>query len=348
MHAIFLDLSKAFDRVWHDGLIYKLKVNDISGNILQLLQNFLKDRKQRVVLNGKSSKWKSISAGVPQGSFLGPLFFLIYINDIISNVTCGIKLYADDTPLFSVVDDENVTACVSNRDLEKINLWAWKWKMQFNANKMEEVIFSCKRHKINHPKLRLGNDEIASKNEHKHLRLILDSKLDLKSRIRDTILKAHKGIGIIKCLSNYVCREVLEQMYKLHVRPHLDDGDIIYHKHDPEMHLHFTQKLEQTQYSVALAVTGAWRGTSRQRLYDELGWETLYHRRWYRRLCHFHSLCKAKAPDYLYLEIAQQQNLVYNLRNPHCYEQPTGRTIRYSNSYFQNTVSEWNLLDSKV
>ena len=109
-----------------------------------------------------------------------------------------------------------------------------------------------------------------------------------------------------------------------------------------------SQKLEQTQYSAALAVTGAWRGTNRQKLYNKLGWETLYHRRWYRRLCYFYSLLKSKASAYLYSEIPQQQNLVYNPRNPHCYEQPTGRTIRYSNSYFQNTISEWNLLDNKV
>ena len=215
MRAVFLDLSKAFDRVWHDGLLYKLEFNGISGNILQLIKNFLKDRKQRVVLNGKSSKWESISEGVPQGSVLGPLFFLIYINDIVSNVTCGIKLYADDTSLFSVVDDENITARALNRDLEKINLWAWQWKMQFNANKTEEVIFSCKRQKPNHPNLRLGNDAIASKNEHKHLGLILDSKLDFQSHIREAILKARRGIGMIKCLSKYVCREVLEQIYKL-------------------------------------------------------------------------------------------------------------------------------------
>ena len=192
------------------------------------------------------------------------------------------------------MDDENITARALNRDLEKINLWAWQWKMQFNANKMwqwkmqfnankmEEVIFSCKRQKLNHPNLRLANDAIASKNEHKHLGLILDSKLDFQSHIREAILKARRGMGMIKCLSKYVCREVLEQIYKLCIRPHLDYGDIIYHKHDPEMHLHFTQKLEQTQYSAALAVTGAWRGTSRQKLYNELGWETLYHRRWYR------------------------------------------------------------------
>ena len=84
---------------------------------------------------------------------------------------------------------------------------------------------------------------------------------------------------MIKCLSKCVCGEVLEQIYKLYVRPHFDYGAIIYHKHDPEMHLHFTEKLDQTQYSVVLAVTGAWRGTSRQILYDELRWESLYHRR---------------------------------------------------------------------
>ena len=110
MCTTFLDLLKAFHRVWHEGLIYKQKVNGISGNILQLLQNFLKVRKQRVVFNGKSSKWKWISAGVPEGSVLGPLFFLIYIND---------NTHADDTHIFSVVDGENVTTRVLNRDLEK-------------------------------------------------------------------------------------------------------------------------------------------------------------------------------------------------------------------------------------
>ena len=121
MRAVFLDLSKAFDKVWHDGPLYKLEGNGISGNILQLLQSLLKDRKQRLVLNGKSSKWESISAGVPQGSVLGPLFFLIYINDIVSNITCGIKLYSDDTSLFSVVDDANVTARKINVGVELEN-----------------------------------------------------------------------------------------------------------------------------------------------------------------------------------------------------------------------------------
>ena len=84
------------------------------------------------------------------------------------------------------------------------------------------------------------------------------------------ILKARRGIGLIKYISKYVSREVLDQVYKLYIRPHLDYGDIIYHRFEPEMHLEITKKLEQVQYSVALAVTGTWRGTSRQKLYEEL------------------------------------------------------------------------------
>ena len=79
--AVFLDLSKAFDRVWHDGLMYKMEYCGISGDLLALIQSFLSDRKQQVVLNGKSSQWSTISVGVPQGSVLGPLFSLVYIND---------------------------------------------------------------------------------------------------------------------------------------------------------------------------------------------------------------------------------------------------------------------------
>ena len=114
------------------------------------------------------------------------------------------------------------------------------------------------------------------------------------------------------------------------------------------MHLEFTKKLEQVQYSAALAVTGAWRGTSRERFYKELGWETLYHRRWYRRLSHFFSLIKSKSPEYLFIEIPQERQLEYNLRNSSAYEQPRARTVRYSNTYFHNTLFEWNLLDKEI
>ena len=189
----------------------------------------------------------------------------MYINDLVENVDSDVKMFADDTSLFSVVYDEATTAQQLNRDLERVRLWAWQWKMEFNATKTQEVIFSAKRIKPHHPNLFLGDTEVERKSEHKHLGLILDSKLNFQSHIREAIMKARRGIGIIRYLSRYVSRDVLDQVYKLYVRPHLDYGDIIYHRFDPNMSLDLTRKLEQTQYSAALAVTGAWRGTNRQR-----------------------------------------------------------------------------------
>jgi hypothetical protein len=188
--AVFLDLSKAFDRVWHGGLLYKLECSGVSGNLLHLISNFLSNREQRVLLNGKNSEWKRISAGVPQGSVLGPLFFLVYINDIVENIHSEIKLFADDTSLFSIVESEIRTADDLNRDLEKVRLWAWQWKMKFNTDKTEEVTFSSKRIRQDHPLLMLGADEVTKKSEHKHLGMILDSKLNFQSHIKEAIVKA--------------------------------------------------------------------------------------------------------------------------------------------------------------
>ena len=129
------------------------------------------------------------------------------------------------------------------------------------------------------------------------------------------------------------------------MRPHLDYGDTIYHKHDPDLKLDFTKKLESTQYSAALAVSGAWRGTSRQKLYDELGWESLYQKRWYRRMTRFYKLRSTRSPLYLYNLIPPERDLKYNLRMPYDYDQHIERTTRFSHTYFQNCISEWNRLD---
>ena len=274
--AVFLDISKAFDKVWHEGLIFKLKSNGISGPLLVLIDSYLSNCKQHVVLNGKSSNWSSIPAGVPQGSVLGPLFFLVYINDLVENDE---KLFADDTSLFTVVYVEGIAADQLNRDLKVISDWAYQWKMQFNPDKNKQaiqVIFSQKRTKPAHPPIFLNESEVKIKHEQKHLGMILDSCLNFNSHVREKIISARYYhiiiiiIGVIRYLSKYVSRDVLDQMYKLYVRPHLDYGDIIYHKHDPDLKLDFTKKLESTQYSAALAVSGAWCGTRRQKLYDEL------------------------------------------------------------------------------
>ena len=148
VRGIFLDISKAFDRVWHEGLIYKMKCIDITGMPLKLLQNFLQDWHQWVLLNGQCSSWAPVFAGVPQGSVLGPLFFLIYINDLTKDISSTNKLFADDTSMFSIVIDIDISKYELNSDLRKISIWTYQWKMHFNpdvSKQAQEVMFSKKK-----------------------------------------------------------------------------------------------------------------------------------------------------------------------------------------------------------
>ena len=118
--GIFLDISKAFDKVWHKGLLYKLKSYGIDGKAYKIIENYLSNRQQRVLLNGQSSSWLNINAGVPQGSVLGALLFLIYINDLSDNLISVSKLFADDTSIFSTVFDTKQSAQNLNKDLDLI------------------------------------------------------------------------------------------------------------------------------------------------------------------------------------------------------------------------------------
>ena len=121
VRSVFLDISKAFDKVWHEEVIFKLQQNGILDDLLNILSDFLRNRKQRVTLNGQSSSWTNFNAGVPQGSILGQLLFLIYINDLPDGLSSNAKLFADDTSLFSVLHDINTYTIESNSDLKKID-----------------------------------------------------------------------------------------------------------------------------------------------------------------------------------------------------------------------------------
>ena len=120
IRGTFLDISKAFDKVWHKGLIFKLKSYGVDGSLLKLMENYLTGRQQRVVLNGQNYSWKNVLAGVPQGSVLGHLLFLIYINDLPNGIESICKIFADDTLLFSKVKDATVSHTQLNNDLNKI------------------------------------------------------------------------------------------------------------------------------------------------------------------------------------------------------------------------------------
>ena len=156
VRGIFLDISKAFGKVWHEGLILKLHKNGICGEMINILEDFLSGRNQRAVLNSQGSSWAVIRAGVEQGSILGPLLFLIYINDLSNDIKSKCKLFADDTSLFSVVHDIDPSSNYRNHDLVKISEWAFQWKLKYNQTDSRNI-FTWKKTVSIHPIVYFNN-----------------------------------------------------------------------------------------------------------------------------------------------------------------------------------------------
>lgn len=279
IRGVFLDMSKAFNKVWHDGLLFKLKSYGVQGELFSVLENYLKNRQQRVVLNGQHSTWKDVLAGFPQRSVLGPLLFLIYINDLPNNLVSSTKLFADDTSLFSIVTSIEKSCNDLNGDLDAIKMWAHQWKMSFNPDlnkQASEVVFSKKRTPNIQPPLLFNNAHVLVVPYQKHRGLTLDGKLAFDHHLNEKIAKANRGIGLIKQLSGSLPRSALVTMYRSFVRPHLDYADVIY---DQPHNDTFCSRTESVQYNAALAITGAIRGTSREKIYQELGLESVRDRR---------------------------------------------------------------------
>ena len=359
--SIFLDISKAFDKVWHAGLVFKMKRNGIQGKLLRLLSDFLDDRQQRALLNGKSSEWLHVEAGVPQGSVLGPLLFLLYINDITVDIKSNIRIFADDVSLFHVTKYPITSFDDLQYDLYKISEWANQWRLRFNPDltkQATEVIFSTKTNPNVHPPLMFNNIPVKRVDEHKHLGIILDKKLSFTSHVNSKLTIARKGIGSILRLRKYLPRKTLEQIYKNFIRPHLEYGDIIFHQPSTTKEFSFDihlkplmQKLESLQYQAALAVTGAWRGTSTDKIYEELGWETLTNRRWYRRMSLFFLIANKQAPQYLcniITPLIHRRNRHQGDINAVYFEQFFCRTIKFSDSFIPSCVKNWNELDETL
>ena len=190
---------------------------------------------------------------------------------------------------------------------------------------------------------------------HKHLGLTLDTKLSFVHHINEKTAIAKKGIGVIKYLSKFVSVKTLDQIYKAFVRPHLDYCDVVYHI-PPNINLFDStisltcsmEKVERVQYQAALAVTGCWQGTNRNKLYEELGWESLSDRRWVRRMILFYKMLRYNYPVYLYEHIPRQRVPIYGCRSPHVFHEIKCRTSKYMNSFFPHCVKSWNTIDDRI
>ena len=222
--AVALDISKAFDRVWHAGLLHKLKFYGISGQIFGLISSFLSNRWLWVVLDGKSSQEYPVNAGVPQGSILGPTLFLPYINDLPDDVICNIAIYADDTALYSKCDQASdlwqqlELASELESDLRDNVDWGRKWLVDFNAGKTQLVSIDWSKN-TGGIDVKTDGSVLEDKSAFKMLGLTFSSKFDWGSYIVSIAKTASKKIGALIRSSKFLSPEVALYLYKSTIRP---------------------------------------------------------------------------------------------------------------------------------
>jgi hypothetical protein len=339
VHIVFCDISKAFDRVWHDGLLYKLKKFGIHGSLLLWFADYLSERYQRVVIKGQRSESGMIKAGVPQGSVLGPLLFLIYINDLTTITRANIKLFADDTSLYIEVDNPNTAARILNTDLQSLQNWADQWLVKFSPTKTK--LMTCSYRKKDHPPIQFNNVTLADVDHHKHLGLTLSSNLSWATHI-NSILSSVSPMGdVLKRLKYILDRKSIETIYFSFIRPKLEYGSHIWDncsKQDSEA-------LEKFQLDVARTVTGARKGTSHDLIYQETNWQTLAERRSACKIKQFSRIVNNDTPEFLQTLLPHK---VGENRPSSRYADNfiliKARTETFRRSFIPSTVKLWNSL----
>ena len=209
-------------------------------------------------------------------------------------MTSNAKLFADDTLLFSVIHDVNTSTKELNDDFKKVNDWAFQWKMSFSldpSKEAQEVIFSRKSKRSTDPSLVFNNNNVYKTFSQKHLGVTLDFKLTFEEHLNNVLAKVNKAVGLLRKFRNILPRTTLITIYKTFIPPDKDSGDVLY---DQASNNSFIEKLESIQYNACLALTGAIRSTSKEKIYQELGLESLRDRCWCRKLCLFYKILKMK------------------------------------------------------
>ena len=233
---IYIDLSKAFDTLDHHILLTKLQYYGVHGNSLSLFQSYLNNRKQSVYLNDICSQQLCISTGVPQGSILGPLLFIIYINDI--SKACNLfypVIYADDTTLsatlntFSPVDNQNSRLDHKiNDELMKILDWLKVNKLSLNINKTKAMLFHAPQKQVLIPDIKIGGTVIEFVDKFDFLGIVLDKHLNFKQHISKILFKISKTVGVMNKLKHFLPSVTLLTIYQSLIMPHLNYGILVW------------------------------------------------------------------------------------------------------------------------
>ena len=215
---IYLDFQKAFDKVPHQRLLLKLKAHGIGDSITDWIEQWLTDRRQRVVVDGEVSNWKSVLSGVPQGSVLGPILFLIYINDLDESITSNVLKFADDTKLFRKVNTDGDKQHLQN-DLDRLVKWSEKWQMLFNFGKCKCLHTGHGNLNVNY---KMGATVLGTTVKEKDLGVTISADMKVSQQCGIAASKGNQILGLIRRNITYKGKKLIIPLYKAIVRPHLE------------------------------------------------------------------------------------------------------------------------------
>ena len=328
---IFLDFAKAFDSVPHDLIVHKLKTFGIGSNLLQWIENYLQGRYQSVMIEGQVSLPLPVTSGVPQGSIIGPLLFVLYINDICDVCTSFLKLYADDAKLYRNIKSRQDVLSLQN-DLNALFLWSKIWRMNFNISKCKFMSI-CRKVKIDFD-YSIDNNILSRVTEFNDLGITITTKLSWCENVKNVSSKAHSMVGMIK---RSVGIDVKRQLYLAHVRSILEycspnhDKDII--------------KIERVQRQASKFLLNNYVSPYHERC-TALSILPLCFRREIIDLCFLYSYLHGKLScDYSSnFELACPHNGLRSAQQGVLFKLPLCKTDQFQCTYFYRTARLWNTL----
>ena len=337
-----MDFSKAFDRVPHHRLLNKIKYYGIEGNVLSWLSSFLAMRSQRVLVDGETSDFCKVVSGVPQGTVLGPVLFLVFINDLPSTINSPCRLFADDLVVYREVkcsEDEEAM----QQDLNKLSEWEDTWGMKFHPDKCEHIVITRKR-KPYTSSYTLRGHLLKTVSQAKYLGVTISSKLEWKDHVEKMSKKANKTLGFLRRNLRNAPEETREIAYKTLVRPQLEYCSSVWDPYTSDQ----VDKIEMIQRRAARFVLRRYHQTSSVgSMLQQLRWESLQERRAKCRIIIFYksiyNMIAVNSSTYL---LPSHSSTRHN--HSLTYRQISTTTNYHQYSFYPRTIVQWNALPASV
>lgn len=335
-----MDFSKAFDVVPHERLLSKLDFYGIRGHPHSWIRSFLSERSQQVVVDGKMSQPAPVISGVPQGSVLGPILFLLFINDMPDCVQSRCRLFADDSIIYRNV--QNLTDCQDlQNDLKSLESWETDWGMRFNPSKCNIISVTRKRNPLKFA-YKLKGHELERVPHATYLGIDISSDLSWHQQTHKATSKANRNLGFIKRNLKTKNQTVKQLAYQAIVRPTLEYASTIWSPHQKEL----INKIEMVQRRAARYVTGNYQHqASVTTMLEQLGWQTLESRRQQARIILGYKILNGLvAVPANQLIPAPVTTRGHSLR----FTQISARTNYYKFTFFPQFIVLWNSLPQQV